>query len=53
MHLGRSTLSKFLIQQLREVPYQRDLAALLIDIAAAVKVISSMTSKGALAGGSR
>ncbi len=50
MHLGRSTLSKFLIQQLREVPDQRDLAALLIDIAAAVKVISSMTSKGALAG---
>jgi fructose-1,6-bisphosphatase I/sedoheptulose-1,7-bisphosphatase/fructose-1,6-bisphosphatase I len=50
MHLGRTTLSKLLIQQLREAPEQRELAALLVDIAAAVKAISSMTAKGALAG---
>ena len=50
MHLGRTTLSKFLIQQLRGGDDDRDLAALLVDIAAAVKAISAMTSKGALAG---
>ncbi|MFZ9315089.1 MAG: class 1 fructose-bisphosphatase, partial [Burkholderiaceae bacterium] len=50
MHLGRTTLSKFLIQQLKGSPQRAPLAALLVDIAAAVKAISSMTAKGALAG---
>lgn len=50
MHLGRTTLSKFLIQALDGSEESRDLAALLIDIAAAVKAISAMTAKGALAG---
>ncbi|MFM1881024.1 MAG: hypothetical protein RLZZ344_1258 [Pseudomonadota bacterium] len=50
MHLGRTTLSKFLIQQLKGSPQHAPLAALLVDIAAAVKSISSMTAKGALAG---
>ena len=52
MHLGRTTLSKFLIQQIGE-QHGSDgagLAALLVDIAAAVKAISAMTAKGALAG---
>jgi fructose-1,6-bisphosphatase len=47
MHLGRTTLSKFLIQQL---PGASDLGALLVDVAAAVKAISAMTAKGALGG---
>ena len=50
MHQGRTTLSKFLIQQLKGAPEQSDLAALLVDIAAAVKAISSMTAKGELGG---
>ncbi len=50
MHLGRTTLSKFLIQQLKGSPEQNDLAALLVDVAAAVKAISAMTAKGELAG---
>ena len=37
MHLGRTTLSKFLIQQLEGIEGSRDLGALLIDVAAAVK----------------
>ena len=48
MHLGRTTLSKFLIQQSDRVEGASDLAALLIDVAAAVKAISAMTAKGAL-----
>jgi fructose-1,6-bisphosphatase I/sedoheptulose-1,7-bisphosphatase len=48
MHLGRTTLSKFLIQQLQSEG-KGDLAALLVDVAAAVKAISSMTAKGGLA----
>lgn len=48
MHLGRTTLSKFLIQQL-QAEGKSDLAALLVDVAAAVKAISSMTAKGGLA----
>ena len=36
MHLGRTTLSKFLIQQLAGVGDQGKLAALLVDVAAAV-----------------
>ena len=50
MHLGRTTLSKFLIQQLVGVGDQGKLAALLVDVAAAVKAISAMTAKGALGG---
>ena len=50
MHLGRTTLSKFLIRQLRDTPRQSDLAALLVDVAAAVKAISAMVAKGALGG---
>ncbi len=50
MHQGRTTLSKFLIQQLKGSPEQNDLAALLVDIAAAVKAISAMTAKGELGG---
>ena len=48
MHLGRTTLSKFLIQQLAGANDQGKLAALLVDVAAAVKAISAMTAKGAL-----
>ncbi len=50
MHLGRTTLSKFLIEQLRDTPDQSELAALLVDVAAAVKTIAAMTAKGALGG---
>ena len=50
MHLGRTTLSKFLIQQLSSIEGASDLGALLIDVAAAVKAISAMTAKGALGG---
>jgi len=51
MHFGRTTLSKFLIQQSDRDQGASDLAALLIDVAAAVKGISAMTAKGALGGG--
>jgi fructose-1,6-bisphosphatase I / sedoheptulose-1,7-bisphosphatase len=50
MHLGRTTLSKFLIQQLSGICGASDLGALLVDVAAAVKAISAMTAKGALGG---
>jgi fructose-1,6-bisphosphatase I / sedoheptulose-1,7-bisphosphatase len=50
MHLGRTTLSKFLIQQLNGIAGANDLGALLVDVAAAVKAISAMTAKGALGG---
>ncbi|MDP9012901.1 MAG: class 1 fructose-bisphosphatase [Pseudomonadota bacterium] len=50
MHLGRTTLSKFLIQQLSGIEDANDLGALLVDVAAAVKAISAMTAKGALGG---
>ena len=50
MHLGRTTLSKFLIQELDGRDESRDLAALLVDVASAIKAISAMTAKGALAG---
>src|SRR6202158_2690834 len=50
MYLGRTTLSKFLIEQFDRVEGASDLAALLIDVAAAVKAISAMTAKGALGG---
>ena len=48
MHLGRTTLSKFLIQQLRGAAGQQELAALLVDVAASVKAISAMVGRGAL-----
>jgi fructose-1,6-bisphosphatase I / sedoheptulose-1,7-bisphosphatase len=50
MHLGRTTLSKFLIQQLTGIPGASDLGALLVDVAAAVKAIAALTAKGALDG---
>ncbi|MFG6447815.1 class 1 fructose-bisphosphatase [Roseateles sp. BYS180W] len=50
MSEGRTTLSKFLIEQLREHPEGADLGALLVDVAAAVKSIAAMTAKGALGG---
>ncbi len=50
MHLGRTTLSKFLIQQLTDLPDGNDLGALLVDVAAAIKAIAAMTAKGALGG---
>jgi fructose-1,6-bisphosphatase I / sedoheptulose-1,7-bisphosphatase len=50
MHLGRTTLSKFLIQQLQGAQDHGKLASLLVDVAAAVKAISAMTAKGALGG---
>lgn len=50
MHLGRTTLSKFLIQQLTDISGASDLGALLVDVAAAVKAIAAMTAKGALGG---
>jgi fructose-1,6-bisphosphatase I/sedoheptulose-1,7-bisphosphatase/fructose-1,6-bisphosphatase I len=50
MQSGRTTVSKFLIEQLHGSDDQADLAALLIDVTAAVKAISAMTSKGALGG---
>jgi fructose-1,6-bisphosphatase len=50
MYLGRTTLSKFLIQQLSGIAGASDLGALLVDVAAAVKAISAMTAKGALGG---
>ncbi len=51
MYMGRTTLSKFLIEQLRGTTGQSELAALLIDVAAAVKAISAMVGRGALGPG--
>jgi fructose-1,6-bisphosphatase len=48
MQTHRTTLSKFLIEQLKNAPDSQALAALFIDIAAAVKAISALTAKGAL-----
>ncbi|WP_295685226.1 class 1 fructose-bisphosphatase [uncultured Nevskia sp.] len=50
MYLGRTTLSKFLIEQLHELDDNGQLAGLLVDVAAAVKSIAAMTAKGALGG---
>lgn len=50
MYLGRTTLSKFLIEELRGLPQASDLGALLVDVAAAVKAIAAMSGKGALGG---
>jgi fructose-1,6-bisphosphatase len=49
MHLGRTTLAKFLIQQLHDRPDAGKLAGLLVDVAAAVKTIAALTARGALA----
>ncbi|MCL4748134.1 MAG: class 1 fructose-bisphosphatase [Burkholderiaceae bacterium] len=51
MHLGRTTLSKFLINQLRMSSGEPELAALLIDVAAAIKAISAIVGRGALGAG--
>lgn len=48
MLFGRTTLSKFVIQHTRNG--RSELGALLIDVAAAVKSISALVSKGALSG---
>nr|MBL8410397.1 class 1 fructose-bisphosphatase [Dechloromonas sp.] len=48
MQFGRTTLSKFVIEQARQ--QHTELGALLIDVAAAVKTISAMVAKGALGG---
>ncbi|WP_265947434.1 class 1 fructose-bisphosphatase [Dechloromonas sp. A34] len=48
MQFGRTTLSKFVIEQARL--QNSELGALLIDVAAAVKTISAMVGKGALGG---
>jgi fructose-1,6-bisphosphatase I / sedoheptulose-1,7-bisphosphatase len=53
MHLGRTTLSKFLIEQLGDSPAHGQMAALPIDVAATIKGIAAMTAKGALGGAVR
>ena len=50
MPYQRPTLSKFLIEQLRGSVREQQLAALLVDVAAAVKTISAIVAKGALDG---
>lgn len=50
LNAGYTTVSKFLIQQVPEGPQARDLAALLVDVAAAVKAISAAIGKGRLLG---
>jgi fructose-1,6-bisphosphatase len=50
MYLGRTTLSKFLIEQLHDMDDNGQLAGLLVDVAAAMKSIAAMTAKGALGG---
>lgn len=50
MYRGRTTLSKFLIEQLHELDDGGQLAGLLIDVAASVKSIAAMTAKGGLGG---
>ncbi|HUD43587.1 MAG TPA: class 1 fructose-bisphosphatase [Dokdonella sp.] len=48
MFYQRPTLSKFLIEHLRDTPDGSDLSALLIDVAAAVKTIAAVVAKGQL-----
>jgi fructose-1,6-bisphosphatase I/sedoheptulose-1,7-bisphosphatase/fructose-1,6-bisphosphatase I len=50
MRLDHTTLPKFLTQELQGSADARNLAALLIDVASAVKAISVLTAKGGLAG---
>jgi fructose-1,6-bisphosphatase I/sedoheptulose-1,7-bisphosphatase len=47
---GYTTISKFLIQQVPEGPHGRELAALLVDVAAVIKAISASVGKGPLLG---
>ena len=47
---GHTTLSKFLIQNVPEGPHGRELAALLVDVAAVIKAISAAVGKGPLSG---
>jgi len=47
---GYTTISKFLIQQVPEGPHGRELAALLVDVAAVVKAISAAVGKEPLLG---
>ena len=47
---GYTTISKFLIQQVPEGPHARELAALLVDVAAVIKAISAAVGKGPLSG---
>jgi len=47
---GRTTLSKFLIEQLKGSADSQALAALLVDVAAAIKAIAAVAAKGALSG---
>jgi fructose-1,6-bisphosphatase I / sedoheptulose-1,7-bisphosphatase len=47
---GYTTVSKFLIERVPDGPYTRDLAALLVDVAAVIKAISSAIGKGPLVG---
>ncbi|MBS7456602.1 class 1 fructose-bisphosphatase [Coralloluteibacterium stylophorae] len=50
MLYGRTTLSKFVIEQLHATPGGSDLAALLIDVGASIKAISALLRKGELGG---
>lgn len=50
MYTGRTTVSKFLIEHLADQEDHGQLAALLVDVAAAVKSISVVCGKGALGG---
>lgn len=50
MRTGRTTLGKFVIEQLGGAPDLNDLGAVIIDVAAAVKSISAMLAKGDLGG---
>ncbi len=47
---GYTTISKFLIQQVPDGSHGRELAALLVDVAAVVKAISAAVGKGPLVG---
>jgi fructose-1,6-bisphosphatase len=47
---GYTTVSKFAIEQIPPGPYARDLAALLVDVAAVTKAISAAVRKGPLLG---
>lgn len=45
MYLGRTTLSKFLMDQLRDQPDGELLAALLVDVAAAVRNVATLAAR--------
>jgi fructose-1,6-bisphosphatase I/sedoheptulose-1,7-bisphosphatase len=50
MHLGRTTLPKFLAEQLRGTPGAGELVSVIMDVASAVKAVSAMVARGALGG---